>query len=65
MTSDFGVESHELPVCKTPKISRPSDQGRLTAVDLVQGAILELGNHRGRGIDVFCLIESQKMETSG
>jgi hypothetical protein len=41
------------------------DRGRLIAVDLVQGAIFESGNHRGRETIVGCFLESQKLEASG
>jgi hypothetical protein len=38
----------------------PSDQGRHTTIDLIEGKILEFGVCRGKGMTVHCSLESQK-----
>jgi hypothetical protein len=54
-----------FPVGEIPIQREPLDRGRLAAIDLVQGAISESGNHRGRGTVVGCSLESRKPEASG
>jgi hypothetical protein len=48
------------PICEISISRGLSDQRRHTTVDIVEGKMLEFRVYRGKGMKVYCSLESQK-----